>query len=40
MTTMLERLSRINTDQSLLKWMVAFNLAMTIALVAKAFLSH
>jgi hypothetical protein len=35
-----DRLNRVEADLTLLKWMVGFNLAMTVILVAKAFLSH
>ncbi len=33
------RLSKVEADLNLLKWMVGFNLAMTAALIGKAFLS-
>ena len=40
MTTMLDKLSKIHTDLALLKLMVAANIAMTVALGGKIFLSH
>jgi hypothetical protein len=40
MTTMLDKLSRIKTDLTLLKWMVAFNIAMNIAVVGTMLLSR
>jgi hypothetical protein len=33
-------LAAIKTDVAVLKWMVGFNLAMTVAIVAKLFLGH
>ena len=33
------RLTKIESDLTLLKWMMGFNLAMTITLIGKAFLS-
>jgi len=34
------RLDKVEADLTLLKWMVGFNLAMTVAIVAKLFLGH
>lgn len=34
------RFAKIEADVALLKWMVGFNIAMTIAIVGKLFLPH
>ena len=34
------RIAKVEADLNLLKWMVGFNLAMTIAILARLFLTH
>ena len=34
------RIAKLDADMLLLKWMLGFNLAMTVAIVAKLFLGH